>query len=569
VRKQPSRAFAAKVSAALSLLFLGSCVLVFDYGDYRDPTGGQAASSGGGGASGSSSGMGGGPVSCDPGATVDCYSGPVGTDGLGLCKRGTATCDADGMGIGVCMGEVTPALEVPANDLDEDCDKHVSAKPEWAFRFGGPNEQNLQRVAFNPDVGLFIAGWFQEGINLGGGKQATRALSEGSGWYVASLNPENGDARWITPSPDLTRDSFATGIAPTLLKNVYVAGYLGVGEGVTGEDGFLVQLNMDDGSIAPNWTKTISGTGAANDRVAGVAANMGNIYVAANFENSLTIPTQTDPSKGKHDIAVVSYNIGGAPLWTRTFGGMEDDIAQHIAISASEQVAVTGAYREMLHNGMDAITPPAGAKSDIFVLFLETDGTFRWARGFVDSSDGSDIEGKAVSFDHEGNVVVVGRMSGTVDCSTASTDVLTSAGGYDVFVAKLGQMNGELLWCKRFGATKDQEGTGVTIDQSGDIYVSGTFDSEIKFDPEIHNLTGTGQNMFVAKLDPSGAVVWTMRFGDTEPIEPRSIQVSGTPEGAVFLGGAWKTALNFGTSSGMLEPGPDAGLDVFIANFSF
>jgi hypothetical protein len=567
VRKQPSRAFAAKVSAALSLLFLGSCVLVFDYGDYRDPTGGQAASSGGGGASGSSSGMGGGPVSCDPGATVDCYSGPEGTDSQGLCKKGTAKCDADGMGIGVCMGQVTPAPEIPANFLDEDCNGNNSAEPAWAYRFGGAKEQNLARTAFGND-GLFLAGWFQERIDIGGGKSATRAAAEGPGWYAAMLNTGGGDPAWLTPSPDATRPSFAQGVASSLLSHVYVAGYLG-GGGPTGEDGFISQLKLNDGSIL--WTKTISGTGAANDRATAVTASTGDVYVAASFENDLTIlQTQTDSSKGQHDLAVALYSIAGMPQWVRAFGGSGDDIALDITSSPKDgAVAVTGAYRETLYNGLDAITPAAGTKSDIFVIVLESSGTFRWARGFIDNGDTSDIQGEAVAFDEKGDVVVVGRMNGIVDCSNNATDVLTSAGGYDVFVAKLSSTDGKLLWCRRFGAPNDQEGTGVTVDMPGNVYISGTFNSGIDFGPEpsAYDLTGAGENIFFAKLSPDGEVVWTGRFGDNEPIEPRLIRISGTGDGEVFLAGAWKTTLSFGTPGSPLIPEPDAGLDVFAARF--
>ena len=32
---------------------------------------------------------------CMPGATVSCYEGPAGTEGVGLCKAGSKTCAAD------------------------------------------------------------------------------------------------------------------------------------------------------------------------------------------------------------------------------------------------------------------------------------------------------------------------------------------------------------------------------------------------------------------------------------------------------------------------------------------
>ncbi len=57
---------------------------------------------------------------CTPGETRACYSGPSGTQGVGICKAGTQTCGTDGI-FGTCVGEVLPATEIPANGIDEDC----------------------------------------------------------------------------------------------------------------------------------------------------------------------------------------------------------------------------------------------------------------------------------------------------------------------------------------------------------------------------------------------------------------------------------------------------------------
>ena len=48
---------------------------------------------------------------CTPGAQEACYSGPVGTEGVGPCKAGTHTCNSQGTGFGPCEGEVLPGVE--------------------------------------------------------------------------------------------------------------------------------------------------------------------------------------------------------------------------------------------------------------------------------------------------------------------------------------------------------------------------------------------------------------------------------------------------------------------------
>jgi hypothetical protein len=56
---------------------------------------------------------------CDAGETEACYSGPDGTENMGPCHGGTRSC-VDGHW-GGCEDEVTPALDVCGNTIDEDC----------------------------------------------------------------------------------------------------------------------------------------------------------------------------------------------------------------------------------------------------------------------------------------------------------------------------------------------------------------------------------------------------------------------------------------------------------------
>ena len=62
---------------------------------------------------------------CAPSSTSACYTGPVGTDGVGTCHAGVRTCDAAGSGYGACVGEVRPSAETCGDGLDNDCDGQV------------------------------------------------------------------------------------------------------------------------------------------------------------------------------------------------------------------------------------------------------------------------------------------------------------------------------------------------------------------------------------------------------------------------------------------------------------
>ena len=90
-------------------------------------TGGNTGGTGGdtGGTGGDTGGTGGGPA-CTPGSAKPCYTGPAGTENIGLCAAGTATCNADGAAWGPCTGEITPAPESCVTAGDDDCDGKVN-----------------------------------------------------------------------------------------------------------------------------------------------------------------------------------------------------------------------------------------------------------------------------------------------------------------------------------------------------------------------------------------------------------------------------------------------------------
>ena len=61
-------------------------------------------------------------ASARPGEQVGCYTGPDGTQNVGVCKGGLQTCNAQGTGYGACQGEVLPgAIDICANGLDDNC----------------------------------------------------------------------------------------------------------------------------------------------------------------------------------------------------------------------------------------------------------------------------------------------------------------------------------------------------------------------------------------------------------------------------------------------------------------
>ena len=126
---------------------------------------------------------------CEPGASEPCYTGPAGTEGIGVCQGGTRVCESSGRQWGPCTGEVTPAPDSCLNDVDDDCDGIINNGFPSAPGCGcvpGAEESCYTGPAGTADVGVCRAG--------------TRTCkADGSDW-----EPCAGE---ITPSLDVCSNS--------------------------------------------------------------------------------------------------------------------------------------------------------------------------------------------------------------------------------------------------------------------------------------------------------------------------------------------------------------------------
>jgi hypothetical protein len=146
-------------------------------------------------------------------------------------------------------------------------------------------------------------------------------------------------------------------------------------------------------------------------------------------------------------------------------------------------------------------------------------------------------EGKAMALDASGNIYLAGWSA-----STWGTPVNPHSGGQDCFVAKLNS-SGVLLWNTFLGSAADDYGCAVGLDASGNIYVGG--DSNATWGTPVNPYAG-GDEGFIAKLSPSGALQWNTFLGSSGYDKPYDMAVDA--DGNTFLCGwsdlGWGTPVN-------------------------
>jgi hypothetical protein len=106
---------------------------------------------------------------------------------------------------------------------------------------------------------------------------------------------------------------------------------------------------------------------------------------------------------------------------------------------------------------------------------------------------------------------VTGYYQGTVDFNPgAGTSNLISAGSLDAFVLKM-DTAGNFTWAKSIGGVSSDLGNDITVDASGNVITTGTFNATADFDPSAatFNLTSAGAiDAFIVKLNSSGNFSW-------------------------------------------------------------
>lgn len=254
-------------------------------------------------------------------------------------------------------------------------------------------------------------------------------------------------------------------------------------------------------------------------------------------------------------VLAAATGLGGQTLgwvWAERAGTAKDDYGQAIATDSHGNIYVTGDFQGTADFGPFTLSSSNIYNMDVFVAKLDPDGNWLWAASA--GGNGQD-RGFAIAVDSLGYVYVGGYFSATmVDSVACFGDIqLTSAGGNDIFAAKLSP-GGEWLWAARAGGSSTDACMGIAIDDEGNCYLTGYFLFTADFGSTTLTSAGVESrwDIFAAKLDSGGNWLWAARAGGTENDVGNGIALdsSGNP----CLTGHFQLTADFGvhtlTSSG-------------------
>jgi PKD repeat protein len=232
-----------------------------------------------------------------------------------------------------------------------------------------------------------------------------------------------------------------------------------------------------------------------------VTDNSGNTFVVGYFSRSADFGSITLSSAGDEDIFIAKYDGSGNVVWAKKAGGTGRDNGLGIAIDESDNLVITGSFQKTAF--FENISLISAGDCDVFIAKYNSSGGLIWVKqagGIVEETAHS------VATDIAGNIFITGQFEGKINFGNIS---LTGVGKQDIFITMY-DASGNVIWAKQAGGADNDGGEGIAVDGSGSSVITGYFEGTANFDTK--TLIGEGwDSMFIAKYDNSGKLLWAKK----------------------------------------------------------
>ncbi len=387
----------------------------------------------------------------------------------------------------------------------------------FANQIGNSSDDRGYGVAADMSGNSYISGAFSNTVDFDPSGSILNLTSNGAtDAYFAKYNPSGG-VLWAKSIGGLGIDQAGT-IALDANGDVYFGGIFNgtvdfnPGSGVFNltssgnEDGFILKLDNLGNFI---WAIKIGGT--LSDALSTISIdNQNNLVISGDFKGTAdfdpTSSVQNLVSNGGTDSYFAKYNLNGQFIWVKQIGNLTNDERIETSIDDEGNIYTSGYFQGTIDMdpslGTFNLTSVGG--EDIYIGKYSKNGFLIWAKSIGGSQGQRQIR---MLNDNNGYFYVTGIFNGTCDFDpSSSTSLLTSNGGIDAFIAKYDTL-GNYVWALSYGGTGTDQGYGLSIDGSGNIYGTGMFQNTVDFDPSSNTyyLTSNGSSdIYINKFSSSG-----------------------------------------------------------------
>lgn len=386
----------------------------------------------------------------------------------------------------------------------------------WAKQFGGSGYAEINSVHTDSGGNIYAAGQFGGLIDFDPDTGVVNFMSSTFNTFVLKLD-QNGVLLWAKHIGDSDPvHCHAMAIDPN--GNVFLTGRFGnspdfdPGPAISrltsnGSNEIFIQKLDSVGNFS--WAISIGGSG--NDVGGSIEIDPNNNVLITGIYNG---SVDFDPSASNHqltsnggrEVFILKLNHSGNFIWAKSVGGNYADNSYDIATNLNGEVYITGSFYDTVDfdPGVNqAIFSAHGL--DFYVLKLDQQGLYKWARTISPDSNNYRVLGKSITTTPNGDVWITGEFFDSVDFNPGvGTFYLSPAMlSPSTFLLNLSD-TGSFKWAGQFIGVPPFGGSAPysICYQNGSIYTTGDYFGTVDFDPFTNNQTNlSASGAFVHKMN--------------------------------------------------------------------
>lgn len=267
----------------------------------------------------------------------------------------------------------------------------------------------------------------------------------------------------------------------------------------------VILFGVNTKSQTLNWAwakRTTSSTGTNQGQSIHANKSLGGIYATGPYSSGITFGTYTLTGTGAY---VVKYDSLGAVNFA--FKAASATLINAVKLTTDHigNIYLAGSYYGNLVVGTNSVT---ASGLDAFIAKYDAAGNVLWLKTITGSQSEYVYD---ITTDGINNVILTGSYTGSlVSVASATLSNTNFSALNNAFTAKL-DLNGNVTWVKQPLGISDAK--AVAIDTNGEIYIAGTFGDSLFFGTTKLMKLGSGNDIFIAKYDVNGNILWASRQG--------------------------------------------------------
>ncbi len=275
-------------------------------------------------------------------------------------------------------------------------------------------------------------------------------------------------------------------------------------------------------------------------------------------QEMLSFAADYDPSRSL--VIDPSSNL----IWSTYYGGSAYDYCSATGVDGQDNVyiaghslstsniATSGVYQSVLNGNLDG-----------YLAKFNASGVRQWASYF----GGSNFEQIfSIFVEANGNVYLTGDTFSSNNVASSGAHQTAYGGGIDdAMLVKFGPA-GQRLWATYFGGSEHDIAQAVTVDNVGNVIITGHTQSLNMATPGAYNTVyNLGYDVFIAKFNANGLLYWCTYYGDSGVDEAYGLATDASNN--VYITGLTESIAGISTPASH-QPNSGGLSDGYIAKFN-